>query len=245
VIHPQFVNYKCIASSKMEEKMSDEELSESELDTSNQEVITKYKAASDIANRALAEVVKETAPGKLIVDLCNLGDKLINDQLNTIYNKGKIEKGVAFPTSLSVNNCAGHYSPLAGDTATIAEGDVVKVDLGVHIDGFISVAAHTFIAGADPTVPVTGRKADVICAAHYAAECAHRLIKPGKKNTEVTEVIGKVAEIFGCQPLEAVLSHQMKRFVIDGNKVIISKSTLGRKWTSLSSKNIKCMLLIL
>jgi len=69
----------------------------------------------------------------------------------------------------------------------------------------------------------------VICAAHYAAECAHRLIKPGKKNTEVTEVINKVAEEFKCEALEGVLSHQMKRFVIDGNKVIISKSTLEHK----------------
>jgi curved DNA binding protein len=212
-----------------DDRMSDEELSDTESETSNQEVITKYKAAADIVNRALAEVIKECVPGKLIVDLCNLGDKFINDQLGTVYNKGKIEKGVAFPTSVSVNHTVGHFSPLAGDPAQLEEGDVVKVDLGAHIDGYISTAAHTVIATANRDAAVTGRKADVICAAHYAAECAHRLIKPGKKNTEVTEAIAKVAEIFGCQPMEGVLSHQMKRFVIDGNKVIINKATLDQK----------------
>jgi len=131
-----------------------------------------------------------------------------------------------------LNNCAGHFSPLAGDPATISEGDVVKLELGVHIDGFISIVAHTFVAQEAPNTqvnPITGRKADVICAAHYAAECAHRLIKPGKKNSDVTDAIRTVAEIFKCQPLEGVLSHQMKRYVVDGNKSIISKSTIEHK----------------
>jgi curved DNA binding protein len=84
------------------------------------------------------------------------------------------------------------------------------------------------VASATAT-PITGRKADVICAAHIASEVAHRLIKPGTKNTEVTEVIAKVAQEFECQPLEGVLSHQMKRFVIDGNNVIINKETVDQK----------------
>ncbi len=92
------------------------------------------------------------------------------------------------------------------------------------------VTAHTWIATTAPlTQPITGRKADVICAAHYALEAALRLFTPGRKNTEVTEVIGKVAETFKCNPMEAVLSHQMKRYVIDGNKVIISKNLVDQK----------------
>jgi len=153
--------------------------------------------------------------------------------VGAIYTKGKIEKGVAFPTSISVNNCAGHFSPLVGDVVELHDGDLAKVDLGVHIDGFISVTAHSIIVSGNPTTatpqPTTGRKADVICAAYYAAECAHRLIKPGKKNTDVTEAIKKVAEQFKCEALEGVLSHQMKRFVVDGNKCIINKSTLDQK----------------
>eukprot|EP01114_Cavostelium_apophysatum_P023720 TRINITY_DN902_c0_g1_i1.p1 TRINITY_DN902_c0_g1~~TRINITY_DN902_c0_g1_i1.p1 ORF type:complete len:402 (+),score=141.62 TRINITY_DN902_c0_g1_i1:117-1322(+) len=197
-------------------------------------VVTKYKDASDIANQALAAVIKEVAPGKKIVDLCQIGDKFINDKLATIWNKEKkMEKGVAFPTSISVNHTAGHFSPLLDDQTVLQDGDVAKIDLGVHIDGYISVTAHTVVVSEQSTAtspqPVTGRKADVICAAHYAAEAAHRLIKPGKKNTDVTEAIRKIAAEFKVEPVEGVLSHQMKRFIMDGNQTIIGKATQDQK----------------
>jgi len=208
--------------------MEEEDVDEKELDISNPDVVTKYKTAAEIANRVLSSVVAECLPGKLVVDLCFLGDKLITEAVASVY-KGKIEKGIAFPTCVSLNHCLGHYSPLNGDTLTIVDGDLVKVDLGVHIDGLIALVAHTTVATTTPTNPTTGRKADVICAANFAAEVAHRLIKPGKKNTDVTEAIKKVAQYFKCEPMEGVLSHQMKRFVIDGNQVIINKSTLEHK----------------
>jgi len=212
----------------MAEKGSDDEL-EQEVDLPDSDVVTKYKTGSDIANKALETIVKELVADKRIVDVCTLGDKFINEQVAQVFKSGKIEKGVAFPTCISVDNCAGHYSPLEADTATLKEGDLVKIDLGVHIDGFISVAAHTHVVTRNPEAPTTGRKADVIAAAHFAAEVAHRLVKPGKKNTDVTQAIAKVAEAFKCQPLEGVLSHQMKRYVIDGNKVIINKASLEHK----------------
>lgn len=61
----------------------------------------------------------------------------------------------------------------------LKEGDVVKIDLGAHIDGFIAVAAHTVVVQADPSAKVTGRTADVILAAYWASQAALRLIRPG------------------------------------------------------------------
>ena len=54
-------------------------------------------------------------------------------------------------------------------------------DLGAHIDGLIGVVGHTVVCTANPTVPITGRKSDAICAAYYAAEAALRLLRPGNK----------------------------------------------------------------
>ena len=76
---------------------------------------------------------------------------------------------MAFPTCISVNNIICHYSPLLSEPdSVLAEGDLVKIDLGAHIDGFIAVVAHTWVLGASAEAPVTGRKADVIMAAHLA-----------------------------------------------------------------------------
>lgn len=201
--------------------MSDDEREERELDLTSPEVVTKYKSAADIVNRALHLVVTECKPKVKIVDLCEKGDAFIREQTGNMYKnvKKKIERGVAFPTCISVNNVVSHFSPLASDESVLEEGDMVKIEMASHIDGFIAAVAHTHIIQEGP---VTGRKADVIAAANSAAEVALRLVRPGKKNKDVTEAIQKVAAAYDCKIVEGVLSHQLKQFVIDGNKVILS-----------------------
>lgn len=55
------------------------------------------------------------------------------------------------PTCISVDNCVCHFSPLRSDPPVVLkDGNMVKVDLGAHIDGFIATAAHTVIVGVSP-----------------------------------------------------------------------------------------------
>lgn len=225
-----------------EEEEEDEEAAN---DLSNADIVTKYRTAGDIANRVLLQLVKKIVPGATAVSLCTEGDKLVEEATAKVYNqkKGgkKVEKGSAFPTCISVNNCVGHYSPLTSeDKVVLAEGDLVKIDLGVHVDGYIAVVAHTTVCSAASSSeagpePATGRKADVMQAAWHAAELAQRMFKEGTTNTEITEMIAKVAEAYKCVPVEGVLSHQMKKHVIDANKVFINKST-----TEQQVKEVKC-----
>ncbi len=85
---------------------------------------------------------------------------------------------------------------------TLAKGDVVKIQLGAHIDGFASISAETIVIGASPADPVTGRRADVIKAAWAAAEAAMRTVKVGNKNWAVTDIVGRCADAFKCKPVE-------------------------------------------
>lgn len=142
-----------------------------------------------------------------------------------MYNgdtKNSVGSGVAFPTCLSINNVVCHFSPLANNNIKLEEGDVIKIDMGCHIDGFIAVVAHTHVL--QQGGPVTGRAADVIAAANTAAEVALRLVRPGNMNHDVTEAIQKVAAAYDCRLVEYVVSHQMKQFVLDGEKVVLSVS---------------------
>lgn len=102
-------------------------------------------------------------------------------------------------------------------------------DLGVHIDGFIALVAHTIVVGASADKPVEGRAADAILAAYNAIQVAYRLLKPGKLNSEVTSHIAKVNESYKCNALEGVLSHELKKHLIDGNNCIINKETFEQK----------------
>merc|ERR1719482_1738222 len=162
--------------------------------------------------------------------MCKLGDDSVDEAVGKIYNAKKegkkVEKGSAFPTCISVNNCVGHYSPLTSeDKVVLAEGDLVKIDMGVHVDGYVAVVAHTLLCTAEEGSSVSGRKADVVMAAWTAAEAAQRMLKDGASNNEITSTIAQIAEAYKCNPVEGVLSHQMKKHVIDANKTIINKST--------------------
>jgi len=98
--------------------------------------------------------------------MCAYGNELIINETQNVYKKCK-NKGIAFPVSISLNNCVGNYVTegdvndvisngavnnvtegdviLKGDV--ISKGDVVKVELGVAIDGYIGIVGETFVAG--------------------------------------------------------------------------------------------------
>lgn len=208
-------------------------------DLSNPDVTTKYRAAGDIVNKALQKVVDACVNDADIATLCEMGDKIMEDETGKLYNKKakgekegdkarKIEKGVAFPTCISVNEIAGHFSPMKGESKALKPGDVAKIDLACHIDGFIAAAAHTVVVGSVDD-KIEDKRADVVMAAWNAAEAAVRLVQVGGTNTAVTEAFSKLSTDFNCKPLHGVLSHQMKKFVIDGNRAIIGAETAEEK----------------
>lgn len=212
-----------------------EESEEEIVDLSNPDVTTKYMTGAEITQRALQAVIEACKPGADVVELCALGDQLLTDGTAKVYNKKdvknktKVEKGIAFPTCISVNEILGHFSPFRGESRQLNPGDVVKVDLACHIDGFIAAAAHTVVLPNAESEPVGDRRADVVHAAWTAAEAALRLVQVGKKNTEVTDMFQKAAGDFECNMMQGVLSHQLKKHVIDGNRVIIGKPTQDEK----------------
>jgi len=194
-------------------------------------VVTKYKMASEITNRVLKEIMTKCVANASSVEVCSFGDQRILEETEKVFKKEKnMKKGSAFPTCISCNNCICHFSPLKSDPDyIIKEGDLVKIDLGCHIDGFIAVAAHTFVVGASKDNKATGRKADVILAAYNAAEAALRHLKPGSSNYEITETIDKIADSYKCKPVEGMLSYQLEKNVIDGKKHIIQNPSEMQK----------------
>ncbi|XP_063619193.1 proliferation-associated protein 2G4 [Cydia splendana] len=191
-------------------------------------VVTKYKLAGQIVNRVLEQVLAKCVPDASAREICEFGDKTILDETSKVFKKEKdSKKGIAFPTCVSVNNCICHFSPIPSETDYILkQGDLVKVDLGAHIEGFIAVVAHTICVGGGE---VTGRAADVLLAAHYASEAALRLLRPDNENYAVTDAVQKISAEFGCKPVEGMLSHQLKQFRIDGEKSIIQNPSEAQR----------------
>ena len=88
--------------------------------------------------------------GKITSEAREYGKTLLKEGANLLEIANKIEsliekKGgkIAFPVQLSKNNIAAHYTPLPNDETILEEGDVIKLDLGVHIEGCIGDSALT------------------------------------------------------------------------------------------------------
>lgn len=205
--------------------MSDSE-AEDVADLSDPAVTTKYQTAAGITNKALEMAISLCKPGADVFEVCEAVDKFITEEAGKLYNKKggeKIEKGIAFPTCISVNELVGHFSPLKSESRVLKEGDLCKIDLAAHIDGFVTAAAHSIVLSEEP---VTGRMADAVHAAWTTAEAVLRTVKVGNTNSDVTAVIRQCAAEFECTPVQGVLSHQCKKHVIDGNQCIINCETV-------------------
>lgn len=95
-------------------------------------------------------------------------------------------------------------------------------ELGAHIDGYMATNGHTTVINANPAAPIEGRAADVVCAAHFAAEAALRLMKIGNNNIQVQEAIAEAAALFNCSPVTGTASNEVKRYVIATEKMIMN-----------------------
>lgn len=206
-----------------EDSDSDEESEPQEETPSRESVLEKYEMAGKVVNEAIKHVLLTCKNGAYVEDICKYGDKFIEEWAKKYSKKGQTH-GIAFPTCLSVNNCINHCSPLGkeyDDSLQIHNGDIIKLDLGAHIDGYCSVGAFTTVVGGKASKPVTGKKADVVIGAWKAAQVAIRLMQPGNTNYEVTEAINKVAAEYNCKPVSGMLIHQLKRNEIEGKKTIV------------------------
>lgn len=199
--------------------------STAETTISNPTVAIKYKAAAEVANAAIQKVFAACNEGSKIIDLCTLGDTAIEVGLSTKYTRDKkLSKGVAYPTSVSVNNVVCHCSPSSSDPEgerVLKKGDVVRVQLGAQVDGYSAICGDTVVVGASESNPVTGRTADAIAAANHAADLIQRMIKPGNKNMAVTDKVQRLTKEFGCKPFENMLCYEQKHNGQDGDKQII------------------------
>ena len=205
-------------------------------DPSNPIVLEKYKRAATIAQSTLTHLLSllHTAqqPPPTALSLCTAGDAHILAEVSKVYAKEKkMEKGLAFPTCVSVNHIVGHVSPLSGADGgggSVQAGDVVKLDIAVHIDGYAATLAHTTIAPAaassTPTPKATGKPADVLSALSVCYDAIMRGIRPGGRSTQVSSVIAKVCADYGVSAVQGVLSHSLHRNKLDGPHVILNRA---------------------
>jgi methionyl aminopeptidase len=166
------------------------------------DVVESYMKAGKIAAEVREYARGLVKEGASLLDICSSVEE------NIIKKGGR----PAFPCNVDVNEVAAHYSSPIDDTRTIPRGAIVKVDLGVHINGYIADTALTVSLNPAHTAMVRG--------VEEALKRAIETIRPRAKNGDIGGAIESTIERYGFRPIQNLSGHQMNRFVLHTGKSI-------------------------
>jgi len=146
----------------------------------------------------------------------------IEDTVRALVEENGLESGIGFPTGLSLNECAAHYTPNAGDTRILKKEDVLKVDIGVHVRGRILDSAFTLTF--EPTY-------DKLLEAVKAA--TNTGIQEAGIDARLGEVAGAIQEtmesyevevggkVYPVKAIENLSGHSIELYKIHGKKSVL------------------------
>nr|6LVH_A Chain A, Methionine aminopeptidase [Pyrococcus furiosus DSM 3638] len=154
----------------------------------------KLMKAGEIAKKVREKAIKLARPGMLLLELAESIEKMIMEL------GGK----PAFPVGLSINEIAAHYTPYKGDTTVLKEGDYLKIDVGVHIDGFIADTAVTVRVGMEED--------ELMEAAKEALNAAISVARAGVEIKELGKAIENEIRKRGFKPIVNLSGHKIERY---------------------------------
>jgi len=212
----------------------------------NPDTLTKYKVAAGISQKVLEAVTGWCVEGANIIEVCEKGDKLLEEEVAKVYKGKKIAKGIAHPTTVSPSSYITPYTPLKSDAeeagTVLKPAEVVKIQLGAQIDGFGAIVCDSIIIPSEKNEDdkLPGRQADLLLATYYANELLLRLmIPPGLVPTgteeeqkkaaaqkpptqaKITQLLEKVVKSYDCNLVESTTCWLFERNEIEAKKKII------------------------
>ncbi len=171
--------------------------------------IEKYVKAGKIAAKVREIVRKKDWIGKTVFDICE-------------EVEGEIKKRgakCAFPVNASINEIAAHYTAEPNDPITIKDTDLVKIDLGVQIDGYIADTAVT--------VCYDVQFDELVQAAEESLGNAMSMIKTGVKASDIGRTIETTIKKMGFKPIANLSGHSLDQYTIHAGKSIPNIWSIG------------------
>jgi methionyl aminopeptidase len=162
----------------------------------DKEELEKFRLSGKILRETREEMRSYPKENMPIIEVCEKVE-------STIRAKGGKP---AFPCNVSINEVAAHYTSPPGDTLTIPEGSTVKVDLGVHVDGYVTDSA--FSVGFNPE----GRS--MVITAELALKTAVENIHGDMALGKIGSLIETIIKNRGFKPISNLTGHSVGRYLI-------------------------------
>ncbi len=157
------------------------------------EIIEKYRRAGTILSEVRTQTVKKVIIGESLLTVAEFIENMIRD-------KGGEP---AFPVNISRNDEAAHSTPSFNDKAIFGK-DMVKLDIGVHIDGYIADTAVTVDLSGNPKL---------VEAAEAALDNAIKFIHAGVNTSDIGGVIDDAISSFGFKPIINLTGHGLEQYI--------------------------------
>ncbi|MEM5802230.1 MAG: type II methionyl aminopeptidase [Candidatus Aenigmatarchaeota archaeon] len=158
------------------------------------ETLENFEKAKEIYKKIENFAKPLIKPGVKILDIA----EQIENKIKELGGKP------AFPVNISIDDIAAHYTPDVNENTILKEKNLVKIDIGVHVNGWIYDGAFSVFVG-EKTHPL-------IEAAKKAVEAGTREAKAGVKICDVSEVIENVVKEFGFNVIRNLSGHRLDRF---------------------------------
>jgi methionyl aminopeptidase len=158
--------------------------------------------AGKIAARVLSEMSEMIEPKARIIKLCTTAEKKIRD-----YGGRP-----AFPFNVSINHIAAHSTSPRGDRSEVPEFGLVKLDVGVHVNGWIADTALT--------VDIDGTLEGFVAATEDALREAISMFEPGVMLGDVGKRIEDVIKEYGLRPISNLTGHSIERNRLHAGKKV-------------------------
>lgn len=171
-----------------------------------------FMKAGKIAAHALSFVAPMVRPGVKVLKICQLAEKKIRESGAT---------GVAFPCNVSINDEAAHYTSPHTDTKKFPEKGLVKIDLGAHVNGYISDTAIT--------IDLDGSYEKFVQAAKEALKSAIEVVTPDVSLGDVGKAIERTIKRHSLRPIHQLTGHQLKPWNLHAGKNV---PNVGMKLTA-------------
>ena len=171
--------------------------------------IEDYVKAGKIAGEVRENVRQKDWIGSTLAEICEYVESEI------------IKRGAkcAFPVNTSLNEVAAHYTAEPNDPKTVSDSDLVKIDLGAQINGYIADTAVT--VNYDPQYD------SLVQAAENALQAAMSMIKVGVKSKDVGRKIQNTIMDMGFKPIANLSGHSLDQYTIHAGKTVPNMWTIG------------------
>jgi methionyl aminopeptidase len=172
------------------------------------EVLKKYVQAGNIAREAREFGISHVKVGGSSLELADAIEALIRERGGEC----------AFPVNIGVNEVAAHYTPSRDNDIRFKMGDVVKVDVGAHVDGYPADTAATVEVG-------TKNNLALIQSARDALRICIEMVAPGTTVSALGGAVSRTIRTSGFRPVENLTGHSMERFNLHAGLSIPSIET--------------------